>query len=156
MESPVLEWTKPTGARIGWMLLGVLLTLLASWCYRQYGKEVAFRMYVRALAEKPKDINDVERVFAGSKKTIIYTSEDFSYFRCRFAGGGEIDVVLGADRRVVSIEPTFARDGLGLLWLLHRRQFITVPVKIPLRERSETLGPAEPAPPQDDTSEEGK
>ena len=71
--------------------------------------------------------------------TVINASKDFRYYRYRFAGGGEIDVVTDGDGRVISdrnghimgINATFAQDGFGLLRLLHRRQFFTVPVTIP-------------------------
>jgi len=132
MESPMPEWLKPMGVRIGWILVGVLLTLFALWCYRQYGKEVAFQMYVRALKEKPADMEAVEHLFAGSKRMIVAVSEDFGHFRYRFSGGADIDVVFDRrSRRVIDMNPTFTADGFGLLLLLHRRQLFTVHKVIP-------------------------
>jgi len=136
IQSWIPESLKRIGTRIGWMLVGALLLLFAMWCRCQYGEEVAFQMYLRALAEKPADMKAVERLFAGSHITIASASREFSVFRCRFSGGGEIDVAFDGNRRVVDIHPTFASDGIApLTWLLHRRGFFTVPLTIPEKNK---------------------
>ena len=134
MESPMSAWFKPTTARIVWMLVGVLLTVFAFWSYRMYGKEVAYRKYRRAIREKPADGEAVDRIFAGAKTMIANSSREHTQVRYRFAAGQDIDVEYDADWNVIRIHPTFTQDGFGLTLLLHRRELITVPVKIPAND----------------------
>lgn len=143
MTSWMPEWLKLAGPGIGWMLLGAVLVLVVLWCRRQYGIEVALRMYWRSFAEKPADREAVERLFAGSKVTLIGASESTAHVRYRFTGGAEIDVMFDrANGRIIWTNPTFAKDGIGWLTrLLHRGQFFTVPVTIPSEEKTEEGDP---------------
>lgn len=134
MENATLSWFKPTSARVVWMLLGVLLTVFALWCYRMYGKEVAFRTYRRAIREKPANRNAVDRIFIGAKSFLTNPSENHPQVQYRFPAGQAIDVEYDANWEVVGIHPTFTQDGFGLTLLLHRREFATVSVKIPVDE----------------------
>jgi len=139
MDTHISKWTLLATGPVAWMVVGAFLAVFLSWCYRQYGKEVAFRSFVRVHQIEPLDMNAVDTLFAKSHRTLISVSEDSGHFRYRFSGGAEIDVVTKRDGRVLTINPTFAHDGLGLLWLFHRNQLSIVRAAIPLDQDSGTV-----------------